>query len=166
MSALPERAVFYAAVAPLLAFYALFAAVIYPAAPALHLDPAPLLGMVPAGLAGLVKVVANWSYSLFFCFAELWGGVVISVLFWCAPRPGAGPVRFGLGDGRGGNGWGLCVCGCGVGSVWRGRSAGLGEGRGHRRSVASFSTPPHSTPQHTHCAHQHPKVSGKRDGDC
>lgn len=47
---------FYAAVAPLLAFYALFAAVIYPAAPALHLDAAGLLSAVPTGLQGLVKV--------------------------------------------------------------------------------------------------------------
>ncbi|KIZ03752.1 ADP,ATP carrier protein 1 [Monoraphidium neglectum] len=82
VSRLPERSVFYAAVAPLLAFYALFAAVIYPAAPALHFDAAALLGAVPSGLHGLVKVVSNWTYSLFFCFAELWGSVVISVLFW------------------------------------------------------------------------------------
>ena len=82
MSHLPERAVFYTAVAPLLAFYALFAAVIYPAAPALHFDAAGLLAAAPAGLHGLVKVAANWTYSLFFCFAELWGSVVISVLFW------------------------------------------------------------------------------------
>ncbi len=24
----------------------------------------------------------NWTFSLFFCVAELWGAVVISVLFW------------------------------------------------------------------------------------
>ncbi|GBG00278.1 hypothetical protein Rsub_13004 [Raphidocelis subcapitata] len=82
VSRLPERAVFYAAVAPLLAFYAVFAAVIYPASPALHFDAAGLLAGVPTGLHGLVKVVSNWTYSLFFCFAELWGSVVISVLFW------------------------------------------------------------------------------------
>lgn len=35
-----------------------------------------------AGLHGLLKVVGNWTYSLFFCMAELWGAVVISVLFW------------------------------------------------------------------------------------
>jgi AAA family ATP:ADP antiporter len=38
---------------------------------------------VPVGLHGLLKVVGNWTYSLFFCMAELWGAVVISsVLFW------------------------------------------------------------------------------------
>lgn len=29
-----------------------------------------------------VQVVENWTYSLFFLMAELWGAVVISVLFW------------------------------------------------------------------------------------
>jgi AAA family ATP:ADP antiporter len=29
-----------------------------------------------------VQVVENWTFSLFFCVAELWGAVVISVLFW------------------------------------------------------------------------------------
>jgi ATP/ADP translocase len=41
-----------------------------------------LLLCLGAGLHGLLKVVGNWTYSLFFCMAELWGAVVISVLFW------------------------------------------------------------------------------------
>eukprot|EP00882_Tetradesmus_deserticola_P025181 GHRQ01027644.1.p1 GENE.GHRQ01027644.1~~GHRQ01027644.1.p1 ORF type:complete len:275 (+),score=129.90 GHRQ01027644.1:32-856(+) len=81
---LPEKAVFYAAVTPLLAYYALFAAAIYPIAGSLH--PLELMAQlapsVPVGLHGLLKVVGNWTYSLFFCMAELWGAVVISVLFW------------------------------------------------------------------------------------
>ena len=80
----PSR-VFPLAVAPLLAFYALFAAVLYPLAPALH--PIPLMeaamAAVPVpGLHGLFKMAGYWLYSLFFCCAELWGPVVISVLFW------------------------------------------------------------------------------------
>jgi len=27
-------------------------------------------------------MIENWVFSLFFCAGELWGGVVISVLFW------------------------------------------------------------------------------------
>ena len=30
----------------------------------------------------LVQVIEHWTFSLFFCIAELWGSVVISVLFW------------------------------------------------------------------------------------
>jgi hypothetical protein len=32
--------------------------------------------------AAALQVLQNWTFSLFFCAAELWGGVVISVLFW------------------------------------------------------------------------------------
>ena len=38
--------------------------------------------MIPRGLHGAIKVVENWTFSLFFCSAELWGSVVIAVLFW------------------------------------------------------------------------------------
>ena len=37
---------------------------------------------IPTGLHGLVKMFEVWTYSLFFCSAELWGAVVISVLAW------------------------------------------------------------------------------------
>ena len=37
---------------------------------------------LPAGAAGMVALLRNWTYSLFFCACELWGGVVISLLFW------------------------------------------------------------------------------------
>jgi len=81
---LPSRVVFYAAIAPLVAFYALFAGVLYPAHSVLH--PTGLVeaaaSWMPTGLMGLVKVVQYWTFSLFYCAAELWGSVVISVLFW------------------------------------------------------------------------------------
>ena len=79
----PER-VFYAAIAPLLTAYVLFATVLYPAADALHFNHLSdvMRAALPAGLHGLVGVVTNWTYSLFFCLAELWGTVVISLLFW------------------------------------------------------------------------------------
>lgn len=44
--------------------------------------PRPCAACARAGLHGLLKVAGNWTYSLFFCMAELWGAVVISVLFW------------------------------------------------------------------------------------
>jgi AAA family ATP:ADP antiporter len=84
VAALPPRRVFYAALAPLVAFYAFFAAVLYPAHAALH--PAGLsaaaAAWAPAGLLGLVKVFEFWTFTLFYAVAELWGAVAISVLFW------------------------------------------------------------------------------------
>ena len=81
---LPTRMVFYVAFLPLVSFYILFATVLYPNCALLH--PSGLIelaaGIVPEGLMGLVRVIQYWSFSLFYCAAELWGSVVISVLFW------------------------------------------------------------------------------------
>jgi len=83
-SSQPPRRVFYLAILPLLAVYVAFAAVLFPAAPQLHFTGLgeAAAAVVPPGLLGAVKLVENWTYSLFFCTAELWGTVVISVLFW------------------------------------------------------------------------------------
>lgn len=81
---LRPNTVFYAAVAPLVIFYIFFATALYPASAWLHPHGmySSLASHVPVGLHGLLKVVENWTFSLFFCIAELWGSVVISVLFW------------------------------------------------------------------------------------
>ena len=83
-SRLPPVPRFAAALAPLVGFYAFFTLVLYPAAPSLHPAGglAPLAASLPSGLAGLIRVLEHWTYSLFFCAAELWGGVAIAVLFW------------------------------------------------------------------------------------
>lgn len=56
---LPHKSVFYASVAPLVAFYAFFASVLYPASIYLHPHgfSAHLAPMVPIGLHGLLKVL-------------------------------------------------------------------------------------------------------------
>lgn len=84
VEALPSRSVFYAALSPLLAFYVLFTALLYPMHASLHLNGfyAATAAVVPAGLHGLLKVIEYWTFSLFYCASELWGSVVISVLFW------------------------------------------------------------------------------------
>jgi AAA family ATP:ADP antiporter len=38
-----------------------------------------LLRLSPAGLVGMVR---NWLFTLFYCVSELWGDVVLSLLFW------------------------------------------------------------------------------------
>lgn len=32
--------------------------------------------------AGPISIVRNWSFCLFYVMAELWGSVVVSLLFW------------------------------------------------------------------------------------
>lgn len=76
--------VFYAIVAPFLAFFGLFAGVIYPNRLALHPHATAdwLLTVTPKFIAPLIAIFRNWTYALFYCMAELWGSIVVSLLFW------------------------------------------------------------------------------------
>ena len=81
---LTKKQLFYAAISPFIAFFLLFILVLYPAKDTLH--PYTLgLSMrdtFPIGLHGFVAAIENWTYSLFYIMAELWGSVVLSLLFW------------------------------------------------------------------------------------
>ena len=76
--------VFYACIVPFLAFFASFAAFIYPARDSLHPNAAAdyLLRNLPAAFGPLISIFRNWTYAVFYTAAELWGSVVVSVLFW------------------------------------------------------------------------------------
>jgi len=59
----------------------------YPARHVIH--PSALCAALAAShpkLAAPLAVVRNWSFSAFYLFAELWGSVVLSVLFWGQAR--------------------------------------------------------------------------------
>ena len=81
---LSKKQLFYAAISPFIVFFLLFILVLYPAKDTLH--PYSLgLSMrdtFPVGLHGFVAAIENWTYSLFYIMAELWGSVVLSLLFW------------------------------------------------------------------------------------
>lgn len=80
---LSRQALFNAVLGAFLAFYAAFGFA-YPNHDALHFgeQAASAAAALPAGLAGFVGMVRNWSFTLFYCSAELWGDVVLSLLFW------------------------------------------------------------------------------------
>lgn len=67
-----------------IAFFLLFGLYLYPNHATLHpyglADTA--LTALPAGVKGLVGMFTNWTFTLFYCVAELWGDVVLSLLFW------------------------------------------------------------------------------------
>ena len=67
-----------------LSFFALFAFVLYPNQEALHPnDLADRLAVVlPKGCMGLIAVFRNWTFTLFYVMSELWGTMIMSVLFW------------------------------------------------------------------------------------
>lgn len=81
---LSKPGLFYAAIVPFLAFFAIFVTVLYPNREALHPNASAdyIQSFLPVGLHGLVAVYRNWTYSLFYILSELWGSAVLSLMFW------------------------------------------------------------------------------------
>lgn len=75
---------FYACIIPFIAFFAAFAFVLYPLQDQLHPTAWATSALESMGprFAGPIAIVRNWTYCLFYVMAELWGSVVVSVLFW------------------------------------------------------------------------------------
>jgi len=67
-----------------MAFFGVFSFFVYPNREAFHLHTAAdyLESVLPAGFLGFTSVVRQWTYSLFYCMAELWGDVMLSLQFW------------------------------------------------------------------------------------
>ncbi len=81
---LSKTALFYTVITPFLIFFALFAIVLYPARDYLHPTEMAdrLQASLPEGLMGMVAIFRNWTYALFYVLAELWGSVMLSLMFW------------------------------------------------------------------------------------
>ncbi len=81
---LSKETLFYAAIAPFIVFFGLFAWVLYPNKAFLHpVESANYLqSILPVGLAGLVSCYRDWTLSLFYILSELWGSAVLSLMFW------------------------------------------------------------------------------------
>jgi AAA family ATP:ADP antiporter len=62
-------------------FFLLFAFGLYPHAADLHLDLSLLSHNYPL-LRYQFMMIENWSYSLFYIMSELWGNVMLSLMFW------------------------------------------------------------------------------------
>eukprot|EP00904_Undaria_pinnatifida_P004045 jgi/Undpi1/13641/HiC_scaffold_9.g03295.m1 len=82
-SAEQER-VFYTVMTFFLSFFAVFAAFLYPNRDVLSTAALAdaMQAFLPEGLSALSSIVRNWTFSLFYLMSELWGSVVVSVLFW------------------------------------------------------------------------------------
>lgn len=79
-----KQKLFYSTITFFIAYFALFALVLYPGRDSLHPHDFAnkLQTWLPAGFSGLVALVRNWTYALFYIMSELWGSVAISLLFW------------------------------------------------------------------------------------
>jgi AAA family ATP:ADP antiporter len=81
---LPTETLFYTIIFPFILFFGGFAAVMYPMRDALHPTQfcVDLLNTAGERFAGPIAILRNWTFCLFYVMAELWGSVVVSVLFW------------------------------------------------------------------------------------
>ncbi|MBI2603284.1 MAG: NTP/NDP exchange transporter [Deltaproteobacteria bacterium] len=76
--------VFYAMVSVFLLFFLFFIAVLYPLRESLELTALSevIQSHLPEGAKGFVAMVRYWHYTLFYLFGELWGNIVLIMLFW------------------------------------------------------------------------------------
>ncbi|KAK2974347.1 hypothetical protein RJ640_021203 [Escallonia rubra] len=83
-SVMSKKALFYSTILPFIAFFGAFGFVLYPMSDYFH--PTALADKLLASLGsrflGPLAIMRIWSFCLFYVMAELWGSVVISVLFW------------------------------------------------------------------------------------
>jgi len=81
---LSKQALFYTTILPFLIFFGLFALVLYPAKDYLHPTTLAdeLQAFLPEGLSGVASIFRNWTYAVFYVLAELWGSVMLSLVFW------------------------------------------------------------------------------------
>merc|ERR1712187_629195 len=76
--------VFYTLVGGFMTFFTCFAAVIYPNRNLLHPVgwATDIAAKLPVGFGPILSIIKYWTFGTFYTFAELWGSVVVSVLFW------------------------------------------------------------------------------------
>lgn len=81
---LSREALFYTVIIPFIVFFGAFGLVLYPLSDAIHPTALAdkLLATLGPSFLGPVAILRIWSFCLFYVMAELWGSVVISVLFW------------------------------------------------------------------------------------
>lgn len=81
---LPRKTLFYTVILPFIAFFGAFGFVLYPMSNYFHPTALAdkLLAVLGPRFLGPLAILRIWSFCLFYVMAELWGSVVISVLFW------------------------------------------------------------------------------------
>jgi len=86
---LTTQALFYTIIFPFIGFFASFAFVLYPLRDVLHPNEFCdwLLSIIGERFSAPVAILRNWTFCLFYVMAELWGSVVVSVLFWVRSLP-------------------------------------------------------------------------------
>jgi len=76
--------VFFGVLTGFLSFFGAFATIIYPNRMLLHPNQSAnyLATILPSFFLPLIAIYRNWTYALFYVLANMWGSVVVSLLFW------------------------------------------------------------------------------------
>lgn len=79
-----QEKLFYICVSTFIGFFGLFAFILYPMVEVIHPDIAVVQSLQAEfpRFKFLFSVWGVWSYSLYYVMSELWGSVMISLLFW------------------------------------------------------------------------------------
>ena len=79
-----QHSIFYLSTSFFSVFFTIFAFFLYPYADYIHVAPEIIekLAVQYPNLKWFIRIVGNWSYALFFIFSELWGSVILNLLFW------------------------------------------------------------------------------------
>ena len=79
-----KEKLFYVIVTFFLCFFLVFGFVLYPLRGYLHFSAETVANLQAAHphFHYIMAIIGNWSYSLFYIMAELWGSVVLTALFW------------------------------------------------------------------------------------
>ena len=82
--AIARKRSFIMTISAFLLFFAAFTFIFYPLRDLLHPHQLAdnLETMLPAGFKGLIAMFRNWTFTIFYVICELWGSMVLSVLFW------------------------------------------------------------------------------------
>ncbi len=81
---LTRERVFYVMMSIFLFYFFLFAFILYPNRELLHPNAFAdqLQQILPQGCKGLIAMLRNWTFTIFYVMSELWGNIILFVLFW------------------------------------------------------------------------------------
>ncbi|MDR2030233.1 MAG: NTP/NDP exchange transporter [Puniceicoccales bacterium] len=81
---LSNEKLFYATILPFVLFFGLFGFLIYPFLDFFQPRPETVAAWQIAAprFKWVIAILGNWTYSLFYILAELWGSAIISLSFW------------------------------------------------------------------------------------
>ena len=79
-----KEKVFTIMILTFISFFFIFGFFLYPNQDLLHPNNLAnkLQDILPHGFLGLIAVFRNWTFTLFYVMCELWGTIIMSVLFW------------------------------------------------------------------------------------